>query len=136
MTQDELHAFGIDLIIPYIQNEGVNIESVNLDPKINPQIVGRRWNSLAHIVVRTSCFPKKGELTSDEFEHILDWADKKGAIAFFASVGIACVAYPDKSPVSNESEMGLPVRNAGFNVAYEGLLMLTRSNRVQVWGDK
>jgi hypothetical protein len=34
MTQDELHFFGIELIIPCIQEEGVTIESVNLNPKM------------------------------------------------------------------------------------------------------
>lgn len=135
MTYEELQAFGVELILPYLQKEGVNVETINPDPKTNPQIVGKRWGSLAFIAVRTACYPEKGELTQQEHLQSLNWADQHGATAFFASVGIACVAYPDRSPVTNDADMRLPIRNAGFNVAYEGLVIITTSDRVQVWGD-
>lgn len=133
MTNEDLHTFGIELILPYLEKEGVTIESVNPDIKSNPQIVGRRWGGLVFIAVRTACYPSKGELTSEEHLQILDYADKRGATAFFASVGIACVSYPDRSPVITDADMRLPIREAGFNVAYPGLVIMTTSDRVQVW---
>lgn len=136
MTQEEIHGFGIEVILPYIQKEGVTIESVNLDPKKNPQIVGRRWNSRAFVAVRTACYPNKGELSQHECVQIIGWAVQHDATAFFASVGIACIAYPDKSPVHNEADMSLPIRHAGFNVAYEGLVILNTSDRVRVLKDE
>jgi len=132
MTTEELHKFGIELILPYLEKEGVTIEAVNPDIKINPQIVGRRWDKIAFITVRTACYPAKGELTSEEHFQILDWADKQGATTFFASVGIACVSYPDKSPVTTDADMRLPIRDAGFNVAYPGLVIMTTSDRVRI----
>lgn len=135
MTDDEIHTFGIDSILPYLEKEEVTIESVNPDIKSNPQIVGKRWGKLAFIAVRTACYPSKGELSSDEHLRILDWADKHGATAFFASVGIACASYPDKSPITADEHMGLPIRNAGFHVAYPGLVIMTTSDRVRLASD-
>jgi hypothetical protein len=130
MTKEELHEFGIELILPYLETEGVTVESVNPNIKSNPQIVGKRWGTLAFIAVRTACFPSKGELSSDEHLRMLDWADRHGATAFFASVGIACGCYPDKSPVTESAHVGLPIRDAGFHVAYPGLVIITTSDRV------
>lgn len=135
MTADELHAFGIETILPYLEKAGVTVHSVNVDPRVNPQIVGERWGNPAFIAVRTACYPHKGALTEDDHMRLLNWADQHGATAFFASVGIACVAYPDKSEVTDEAHMRLPIRNAGFAVAYEGLVVVTTSDRVQVWDE-
>lgn len=132
MTDEELHEFGIDAILPHLEKEGVTIESVSKDIKMNPQIVGKRRGSLAFIYVRTACYPNKGNLTPDEFGKLLAWADKHRATAFFASVGIACTNYPDKSEVTTDEGMRLPIRHGGFAIAYTGLVVMTTSDRVQL----
>ena len=132
MTSEELHAFGIDAILPYLEKEGVTIESVSKDIKINPQIVGKRWGSRAFIYVRTACYPSKGDLTPNEFDQLLAWADKHGATAFFAGVGIVCINYPDRSEVTTEEDMRLPIRHAGFRIAYPGLEVMNTSDRVRI----
>jgi hypothetical protein len=132
MSDEEVHAFGLEAILPYLKKEGVTIESVNRDSKANPQIVAQRWGSLAFIFVRTALYPNKGALTESQFAKCLSWAEEHHATAFFASVGIACTNYPDKSPVKDDADMRLPIRNAGFAVAYEGLVVMTTSDRVQL----
>jgi hypothetical protein len=132
MDAEELHTFGIKIILPYIEKEGVVIEGVNLDPSINPQIEGRRWDSLAFVFVRTACYPNKGTLSEEQFLQCLKWAEKHRATAFFASVGLACTNYPDKSPVTSDADMRLPIRNAGFVVAYEGLKIMNTSDHIQL----
>jgi hypothetical protein len=132
MSDEEVHAFGVEAILPYLEKEGVTIESVNRDSKVNPQIVAQRWGSLAFIFVRTALYPNKGALTESQFAQCLSWAEKHNATAFFASVGLACTNYPDKSPVQDEADVHLPIRGAGFAVAYEGLVVMTTSDRVQL----
>ncbi|RJP16687.1 MAG: hypothetical protein C4520_18055 [Candidatus Abyssobacteria bacterium SURF_5] len=135
MTEEELHEFGIQVILPYIKEEDVTIESVNTKLTVKPQIIGRRWDHPAYIFVRTVCYPGKASLSPAEAESAIKWADYHGAIAFFAAVEIVCSNYPDKSPVSDPSHHSLPIRYGGFFVYYEGLLMMTMSHRVQVLGD-
>lgn len=131
MTRQEIHEFGIKAILPYLEEEGVTIEQVNSDLRMNPQIIGKRWGSPAFIAIRTSCYPNKGELTADEHAQLMNWADKHGAAAFFASVGIVCISYPDKTDTI-ERDMCLPIRNGGFNISYAGLVVVTTSDRVQL----
>lgn len=57
---------------------------------------------------------------------MIDHADKHDAIPYFASVGIC------NSNGKNEEEMSLPVKGAGFYVSYEGMLIITRSDRVRI----
>jgi len=130
MNAEEIHAFGIDAILLYVQKEGVTIQAVNRDPAKDTQIIGERWGSAAVIYVRTALYPGKGEQTQEEFFLGLKWATEHQATAFFASVGLACINYPDRSPVTNEEDMKLAIRYAGYAVAFEGLLVMTTSDRV------
>lgn len=128
MSEEELHAFGINVVLPYVRKAGITVQSVTRDPKLNPQIVGTRWDAPAFIAVRTACYPKKGELTPDHFDRLLHWADKHDGEAFLASVGVVCVSYPDKTRVTNSHDAGLAIRHGGFYIAYTGLVILTTSD--------
>jgi hypothetical protein len=130
MTEDEIHNFGVEIVFNQIQKDGFIVESVNTDRKVDPQIVARKDGRLAFIVVRTACYPNKGEIESEElFGRLVRHADEHNATCYFASVGIA------NAEAENEREMSLPVKGAGFYIAYGGLSIMTFSNRVKVLGD-
>ncbi len=134
MSDQELHEFGIRVILPYIQKEDLIIQGVNPDIKINPQIVGQRWGSLAYVFVRTDCYPNKGTLSEKDFQWCLDWANEHSATAFFASVGVVCVSYPDGTPIKSEAGLSVPYRNGGFSIGYNGLQVMTTMDRVRFMG--
>jgi len=62
MTEEEIHDFGIEIVVGQLKKEGYEIESVNTDLGMNPQVVGRKDNQLAFVAVRTACYPEKGQL--------------------------------------------------------------------------
>lgn len=128
MTEEEMHTFGIEIILPYIEKEGIEIKLVCDKMDKFPQIVGQRNGAFVYIFVRTECYPGKGHLTKDEYELYLTWAEEHSAVPYFASVGIACASYPDKTEVTTEEDMSLPIRHGGFYVAYPGLELMTRKN--------
>lgn len=133
MTREEMHEFGVRAILPYLEKEGFAVELVNDDLSKEPQIAGTRWGKPAFISVRTECYPAKGTMTEHEHFEIVDWANSKRGTAFFASVGIMCTAYPDGSEVLKDEDMRLPIRHGAFWVSYEGLLVMTTSDRVRIW---
>lgn len=134
MTPAEVHEFGMEVIFEHLQKrEGVTVESVNAEVGKDPQIVGKRWGKPAFIHVRTAFYPEKGALTEQEFMRLLAWATKHNATAFFGSVGLACRNYPDKAKVTDEKQWSLPIKNAGFAVAYEGLVIMTTSDKVRLY---
>lgn len=133
MSPAELHTFGIEVIFEHLQeNEGVTVETVNDEIGRDPQIVGKRQGKPAFIFVRTALYPDKGAVSDQEFMRLLAWANKHNATAYFASVGLCCTNYPDRSAVTNEKEWSLPIKDAGFAIAYEGLIVMTTANKGRV----
>jgi hypothetical protein len=129
MTKSEIHDFGIEVVFNYLEKEGHEIVSVNTDPALNPQVVAKKNGQLEFIIVRTACYPSKGQIENNQMAlHCIEHAVKHKAICYFASVGIA------NADGKNDAEMAVPVKGAGYHVAFEGLAVLTRSDHVKVWG--
>ena len=131
MSPAEIHDFGIEVVFGQLQKDGYEVVAVNTELGSNPQIVARKDGQLHIVVVRTACYPNKGTIESDASAlQCIAHADAKGAICHFASVGIA------NSSGTTEAEMATPSKGAGFFVSYEGMVILTRSDRVRVLGSK
>lgn len=118
MTRAEIHDFGVEVVFGFLQREGHEIVAVNTDPSINPQIVARKNGQLEFVVVRTACYPGKGELDAPSKANCIAHAEKSGAICYFASVGIA------NASGTTDAEMALPVKGAGYHVAFSGIELL------------
>jgi hypothetical protein len=130
MTIEEIHSFGIEIVHDQLKKEGYEIQSVSTNMSTIPQIVAKKGGQLLFIAVRTACYPEKGTLEESVHFQMMDHAEKHGATPYFASVGIA------KADAETEEEMRNIVKGAGFYVAYEGLLIITRSDRVKILDEK
>jgi hypothetical protein len=119
MSEAEIHDFGVEVVFTQLKKEGVEIKAVNADLEANPQIVAVINNHLAFIAVRTACYPEKGVLQKSEHSKLLQHADSQTAIPYFASVGIA------NAEAKTDQEMSIPIKGAGFHVAYNGLETIT-----------
>lgn len=120
MSDEEIHDFGAEVVFTQLKKDGVEIKAVNTDLETNPQIVAMINNHLAFIAVRTACYPEKGVLQKSEHsKKLLQHADNQNAIPYFASVGIA------NAEAKTDSEMGIPIKGAGFHIAYNGLETIT-----------
>jgi hypothetical protein len=124
MTQAEVHQFGIESIVPYVQKEGITIESVNVEFGRDPQIVGTFQGSRVFVIVRTAMYPNKGELAASMVKLFGEWAEQHRALPLFASVGLACMNYPDRTAVKDQTVMQQPIKNGGFAVSFQGLVSL------------
>jgi hypothetical protein len=127
MTDEEIHNFGIDVVADDLKNDGYEILRVNYTMGMNPQIAARKGDQLAFIVVRTACYPDKGRLEEAAHFQIIEHADEFDAIPFFASVGVA------NAEATTEEQKGIPVRGAGFHAEYDGIVIISRSDPVQIW---
>jgi hypothetical protein len=129
MTEKEIHAFGVDIVLEEMQKDGFSIESVNKDIRINPQIIAKKNNETIFVVVRTACYPYKGRIEDTEVvSQVTRNAKRYDAGCYFASVGIA------NSLGSTDMEMSIPTRGAGYYVAYEGLEKLSKVTKSSKFG--
>ena len=118
MTKAEIHDFGVEVVFGFLQKEGHEIVAVNTDLSVNPQIVAKKQGQLEFVVVRTDCYPAKGALDPTIRDMCIERALAANAICYFASVGIA------NSSGTNEAEMSLPIKGAGYYVAFNGIELL------------
>ncbi len=122
MTKAEIHDFGVEVVFGFLQREGHEIVAVNTDLSVNPQVVSTKDGQLEFVVVRTDCYPAKGTLDPSIKTLCIERALAAGAICYFASVGIA------NSSGTNDAEMSLPVKGAGYHVAFSGIELLHGSH--------
>lgn len=130
MTEAEIHDFGVEAVVGFLQKEGYAIEGIN--PKIgyNPQIMARKGDLYKFIAVRTACYPNKGKIaTPEEFITLIKHAENHGALPYFAAVGIA------NADSKNAEECGTPVRGAPYHILFDGLLIMTTNDKIKILGE-
>ena len=129
MTVEEIHNFGIEVVLTQLEKEEYEIQSINRKYNMNPQIIAKKSNQLSFIVVRTACYPAKGLLEETVHFKMIEQANKHNAIPYFASVGIA------NANTLSEKEISIPVKGSGFYIAYEGLVIISRSDHVKIFDE-
>jgi hypothetical protein len=116
MSQQEIHEFGIQIVLDSVKEDGYDVLSANARLGVNPQIVAVKHGLLAFIAVRTACYPYHGEIENQALlDKLIRHAQSNGARLLLASVGIA------NADGKTDAEMSVPVRGAGFYVSYKGL---------------
>lgn len=121
MSDEEIHEFGVNIVLDDMRKNSYTILSVNTGRNSNPQIIAKKSNKIFHILVRTACYPNKGLIESRQLcDHLYQRAKRANITCYVASIGIA------NSNGTTDLEMSIPIRGAGFYVAYDGLEELTQ----------
>lgn len=122
MTPADIDAFGVEIVFKQLEKDGWAIEfaDVEADPATEPQIVANKDGEIGFFVVRTDVYPKRGRFDEGQeaFNTLVRHAKAHGATCYFASVGIA------NSEGETDEEMNVPVKGAGFNVQFDGLIKM------------
>lgn len=126
MTPEEIHDFGLQIVRSLLEKDGYEIAAVNTDTDKYPSIVGLKGAETAFILVRTACYPEKGQVAPHECAHMITHAEKSKATPYLASVGIC------NCDAKTEAEKSIPVKGAGFSVMFDGLYLVMPSDRVHV----
>lgn len=122
MTQQDIHAFGVEIVYKQLEKDGWVIESADVlaDLHSEPQIVANKDGELAFFIVRTGMYPGRGRFDEghDAFNNLVRHAKAHGASCYYASVGIA------NSEGKTDEEMSVPVKGVGYNVQFDGLVRM------------
>lgn len=122
LTDNEIHAFGIQIVYKRLAEDGWIIQSADPDADIRsePQIVASKDGNLAFFVVRTGVYPTRGrfEEGEDAYEALVRHARNHGADCYFAAVGI------ENANAASEEEKSLALRGVGYNIEFDGLVKM------------
>jgi len=122
LTEQEIHAFGIHVLIKKLEEDGWMIESADpeADRATHPQIIGHNNGEIGFFVVRTAMYPGKGRIEGEEvFQNLVRHAAKHGAVCYFASLGIASAAGGD-----SEEAKSTPVKGGHYHISFDGLVRM------------
>jgi hypothetical protein len=121
LTEQEIHAFGIQILIKKLEIDGWVMDSADpfVDRITHPQIVAHKDGEIGHFVVRTAMHPNKGRIEGEEaFQNQVRHAKQHGATCYFASLGIASGAG------ESEEEKSTPIKGVSYHVSFEGLIRM------------
>ena len=122
MTQEDINAFGVEIVYKQLEKDGWTINSANVgaDLATQPQIIAQKDGELAFFVVRTGLHPGRGrfEEGQEAFNNLVHHAKNHGATCYFASVGIA------NSEGETDEEMATPVTGVAYPVQFDGLIRM------------
>lgn len=122
MTPQDIHAFGVEIVYKQLETDGWVIDSADVfaDLHSEPQIVAKKEGELAFFVVRTAVYPGRGRFDegTEAYNTLVRHAKAHGASCYYASVGIA------NADALSEADMSIPVKGAGFNVQFDGLVKM------------
>jgi len=114
MIDEEIHQFGIDLLIAYLHKQngkfiGVNGNLGNHYPHL---IVKNPKNELLYIWVKTVMYPNiPSTISIENHEEVFKVANQFNAIPVFAGIRLTCVYTEEKC---------VPVYGAGYIAEYTG----------------
>ena len=119
MTEAEIHRLGVHIVREELQQEGWIVLTINVNPKVNPQIIARKNGTLGHVLVRTARHPNRGAVEND---HVVRGcaahAQRHNAHCYFAGLR---VSHAESARLHDEKAMGIPFKGEGVLVAYAGL---------------
>lgn len=118
MTKDEIHAFGLQILMQYLEGRGYKIEMAQPNKACIPHIVAQNGPVNFFILAATDVYPKKGVIADSDKALLLESAEKYGAVAACAYLGIANAAGLE----TNDKELlGSAYRDARFVTDFSGL---------------
>lgn len=115
MTPEALHFMGIKVVYKDLVDHGYQVITVRKELDINPQILARKNEQNAFVIVKTACYPHMGLLEPEEAAQVVRLAVKHNAMCYFASVGIA------NAKGETEEEMARPVEGGEYYINYDGI---------------
>lgn len=118
MTEQEIHEFGLQVLIQYLQGKGYDIEFAQPDKKSLPHIVAKSGEQLTFIIAATDIYPNKGKISDADKSAVLEHAknfDAQSACAYLGLVNAEGVEKNDKSLMSKA------FKNARFMTDFGGL---------------
>lgn len=124
-SPQQLHRWGIEAAITQLGKDGFAIRATNMDMTKVPHIIAtQKAIGLLFITVQTvyGADPKSAP-SSDDYNALMEHAKRHKGTPYLATIRIT------NSPISGST----PIRQRPFHASYEGMGILTTSDRVRVW---
>lgn len=118
MTEQEIHLFGLQVVIQYLEGKGYEIEFAQPDKKSIPHIIAKSGEQLTFILVATDIYPAKGCISDEDKAAMLEHAKNFDAQSACAYLGLANAEGVEKG---DKELTGKAYKDARFVTDFGGL---------------
>lgn len=118
MTKDEIHVFGLQVLIQYLEGKGYEIEFAQPDAKNIPHIIAKSGEQLTFILAATDIYPNKGKISDEDKAAVLEHAKSFNAQSACAYLGLANAEGVEKG---DKELTGKAYKDARFMTDFSGL---------------
>lgn len=120
LSQQEIHAMGIQAVARRVEELGFLIERVNPALGADPQILARRDERFGAFFVRADFYPYSGGFDEDEYQDLITVAESMGAEPYMAGVWVM------RRAGETEEEKGLPIVGDDHDAYFFGIWSMGR----------
>ncbi len=121
MTEQEIHLFGLQVLIQYLETKGYEIEFAQPEKHRLPHVIAKMGDQLTFIIAATDMYPNKGKISDADKAAVLDHAKQFNAQTACAYLGLANA---EGVETKNKELMTKAYRNARFLTDFSGLEMI------------
>lgn len=118
MTEQEIHLFGLQVLIQFLESKGYEIEFAQPDKASLPHVVVKMGEQITFIIAATDVYPNKGKVSDADKAAVLEHAKQFNANCACAYLGIANAVGVEKK---DKALMGKAYRNTRFVTDFGGL---------------
>lgn len=118
MTKEEIHVFGLQVLIQYLENKGYEIEFAQPDQNNIPHIIAKSGDQLTFILAATDIYPNKGKISDEDKAAVLEHAKNFNAQSACAYLGLANAEGVEKG---DKELTGRAYKDARFMTDFSGL---------------
>ncbi len=118
MNKEEIHIFGLEVLVQYLQNNDYKIIFVQPKKEQLPNVLAEKDDAVVFILASTDVYPNKGVVSDVDKAAALEHAKEFDAQVACAYLGIANAEGVEK----NDKELcSKAYKNAGFVTDFSGL---------------
>lgn len=118
MNEQEIHEFGLQVLVQWLEGRGYDIEFVQPDRNSLPHVFAKSGGQLTLIIAATDIYPRKGRISDRDKAAVLELGQKLNAQCACAYLGLANAEGVDRK---DKILAGKAYKKARFVADFSGL---------------
>lgn len=118
MNEQEIHEFGLQVLVQYLESHGYEIEFAQPEKNSLPHLAAKKGDQLVFVIAATDVYPNKGKISEADKTAVLEHAAQFDAQVACAYLGLANA---DGVESGDKELIGKAYRGARFMTDFSGL---------------
>lgn len=118
MSKQDLHTFGLEVLVGWLEKNGYQVEFVNPVVDMLPSVFANRFDGLTVIAAQTTMYPERPQFNENDKPALMEVCKELNAKLAFAGIGLV---NGEGIPTQDKELMGKAYKDAKFMADFGGL---------------